>query len=467
MSFAPGLQVTLRAGEMPGHMPAHVDHLAGAREPAASIDGGPVDRAIARFGGAFRATSVYPARRALGHVGEQHVGYDDREHAHGLSRTVRVRVADASRVADAVAALRQLSVVEHVRPETLATTPAPVHHAQDLCDPVPAHALVRAGYAHTGEHGDERVRVAIIDSGVAMGHPELQRQLLAGYDTVDLGAGHIGDLELVGHSRGRDFNPRDEVGHGSHVAGVVGAQGYRMRRGVAGLSLLLPIRVLAAALAPGHSRPIGVGGLSDIDCGLKVACDLGARVFNMSFGTSEKSLDPDAPPPHAEVVRYAAERGVVLVAAMGNTGDDERLWPAAHPDVIAVGAVDGELRPSSFTTRGAHVALSAPGEHVWSLDLHGYRCSSGTSHAAPFVAGAAALLLSRAHRAGVQLGGAEVRRLLLDSVQARPPEGWNRAMGHGVLDVTAAVRAFDRALVTGSSASARSDASPQPVQVSA
>jgi subtilisin family serine protease len=439
-----GLQVTLRAGEMPSNVPTHVDTLAGAQEAAPRVDGGRLDATLARYAKRFRATSVYPARRAFGHIGSQHLGYDDLEHAHGLSRTLRVRLENGARVQDAVRALRDLAIVERVRPETLAMTPRPPAgtEAVDECTPVPGHAIVRSGHRMTGERGDERVRVGVVDSGVALGHPELQGLLLAGYDTVDLGFGHIGDLELIGNSRGRDFNPRDEVGHGSHVAGVIGAQGFRTRRGVADGALVLPIRVLAAAIAKGGRRPIGVGGLSDIDCGLKVACDLGAKVINMSFGTSEKNVDPEAPPPHDEVLRYAAERGVILVAAMGNTSEDERLWPAAHPDVIAVGAVDGDLRPCSFSTRGAHIALAAPGERIWSLDLHGYRCSTGTSHAAPFVAGAAALLVAIGRRRGLELNGSDVRRLVVETTQARPDDRWNRAMGHGVLDVAAAVKAL-------------------------
>lgn len=449
-----GLQVTLRAGEMPEHVPAHVDAVLGAAEPAAHLDGGSIDRVLARFG-AFQATNVYPARRSFGDVGSQNRHYDDCEHAHGLSRTVRVRLADASHVSRAIAALRDLAIVDHVRADVLATTLA-LHEPEPACASVHGRDLVRATSALTHERGDERVIVAVVDSGVSLGHPELRRKLLAGYDTVDLGYGRVGDLQLIGHSRGVDFNPRDEVGHGSHVAGIIGAQGYQMPRGIAGLSLIVPIRVLAAALAPGGKRPIGVGATSDIDCGLKVACDLGAKVINMSFGTGERSLDPDAPPPHGKVLRYASSLGIVLVAAMGNTSDEERLWPAAHPEVLAVGAVDANFRPTSFSTRGAHVALSAPGEQIYSLDLHGYRCSSGTSHSAPFVSGAAALLVSAGRRVGVELGGADVRRLLLANLQARPEGGWNDAMGHGVLDVAAALTAFRKERRTGTQANGMS-----------
>src|SRR4029079_18926873 len=227
----------------------------------------------------------------------------------------------------------------------------------------------------------------------------------------------IEEMQLVGDSHGADFNPRDEVGHGSHVGGVIGAQGFHAPRGLAGLSLMLPIRVLAAAAPRSGGHRVGVGALSDIDCGLKVACDLGADVMNMSFGTPASAVDAGAPPPHAEVVRYAAAAGCVLVAAAGTSGRDEAFYPAALPEVIAVASVDDELHPSTFSSRGPHIALAAPGERILSLGLHGLQRSTGTSHAAPFVAATAALLMARAGRANRKLDCAAVRHLLTTSAR--------------------------------------------------
>lgn len=431
------LQVRLRAGVAPG-LPAHVDVVIGACCHAPRIDGGPLDRALRRWGGAFRATSVYPARRSLLRAGTQHLGYDEREHALGLSRTLRVELAERGGQRNAVEALRDLAAVEVVRPETLAFTQASARMGRPVDA---ARAMVRADEALALEPGDERITVAIVDTGVALGHPELRRKLLAGYDTVDIASGSVGGLDLVGDLRGLDFTPRDDVGHGSHIAGVLAAQGFRVPRGLAGRSLALPIRVLAAALSRSSHRRVGVGVLSDIDCGIKVACDLGADVLNMSFGTPESLVDAGAPPPHAEVVRYAAAGGRVLVAAAGNNGREERFFPAALPEVIAVGAVDDAGLPSSFSTRGAHVALAAPGERVASIGLRGHKRATGTSHAAPFVAAAAALLLARARRRGVVIDGAAVRRLLMSSAQRVDADPM--AVGAGILDAEAALRAFD------------------------
>src|SRR5207248_2506907 len=186
-----------------------------------------------------------------------------------------------------------------------------------------------------------------------------------------------------------------EVGHGSHVGGIIGAHGWRLPPGVAGRSMLLPLRVLAAARDKKSNKLVGVGSLPDINAGLKVAVDMGADVLNLSFGTPASAV-PDGPPPHRDVIDYAVHYGCTLVAAMGNSGRQEAYYPAAYPEVIAVGSVDEAGKRSHFSTTGEHIALSAPGEQIVSAGRHGYESGSGTSYAAPFVSGAAALLIARA-----------------------------------------------------------------------
>src|SRR5262249_10478455 len=153
-----------------------------------------------------------------------------------------------------------------------------------------------------------------------------------------------------------------------------------------------------------------IGCQPDIDAGVKVGVDLGAWVMNASFGTPATSLDASAPPPHEKAVRYATQRGCALIAAAGNSGKPEVFYPAAFEDVICVTSVDHENRLSKFSTSGPHVALCAPGERIVSVARHGYQINSGTSFAAPFVTGAAALVLSRAMRKGRRLSPREVRQ---------------------------------------------------------
>lgn len=370
-----------------------------------------------------------------------------------MSRTYAVELAEPEGTADVLAALRDLQHVETAAVQLLSAAPmtvaSPRQPAAPAFDPAAArepHERIHAPQALALEPGDERVTTAVVDTGLVLGHPELQRKCLAGYDTVNLGMGRLnGDVKLLGDSRGNDYNPKDEVGHGSGVAGILGAQGWRLPKGVAGLSLLLPVRALAAAVGADNPKRVGIGALADISAGLKVAVDLGADVINMSFGTPETSTDPDAPKPHSRVVRYATELGCVLVAAAGNSGKQERFYPAALQEVIAVGSSGRDGRRSSFSTWGDHVDLCAPGERIITAALRGYQSSSGTSFAAPFVAGAAALLVSRARRAGRKLDGAAVRRLLTASAVSLGG-GVNPETGHGLLDMVAALRLLDAEL---------------------
>jgi subtilisin family serine protease len=439
---------TLRTGEALESVPAHLDLLSGAARAPSTLDGGPIDRALRHGGDGFRAVAVFHARRSFQKPGEQHVGYDELEERLGMSRTYRARLGDDASTEAVVDRLRALPAVESASVQSLTTAP----FSAVATEPPSADTLERALQAWEQVHarealelepGDERITVACVDTGVSIGHAELQRKLLAGYDTVDLGIGQIGrHMRLVGDSRGRDFSPLDDVGHGSHVAAVIGAQGWHMPKGVAGRALILPIRVLAAARPRPKASPVGVGTLPDIDAGMKVAVDLGAHVINMSFGTPAESIPEGAPTPHREVVEYATRYGCVLVAAAGNSGRRERFYPAALSEVIAVASVDGQGRRSAFSTWGDHIALAAPGEQVFSIGRRGYRAASGTSFASPFVAAAAALVIARARRRGTQPQPQQVRDVLLQTTR-KLGEGPSPETGRGLLDVAAAIRQVD------------------------
>jgi len=449
------LQITLRSGEALAHVPNHLDWLIGACRHASHLDDGKIDQILCNRGGGFRALSVYSAKRSLGRAGEQHLGYDDVEENLGMSRTYRIEIADAEKSQDVVDALRDLPKIESAVVQGLATTyplkaqaDAEKPDAKNLSkkDAYEAFEKIEGGAALKIEPGSESVTVGVVDTGIALGHSELQRRLLAGYDTVNLGMGKVGDdVRLVGDSRGSDFNPTDEVGHGCHVAGIIGAQGWRIPPGIGGRCLVLPIRVLAAAQTETRRKPMGIGGLSDINAGLKCCVDLGAKVINMSFGTPASTLRPDDPRPHAKIMRYADQRGCVLIAAAGNSGIEERYYPAALPEVICVGSVDKLNRRSSFSTFGDHVCLAAPGEKIVSTGLKGYMVSTGTSHAAPFVSGVAALLVSRARRFGRDLNGADVKRIFQASAISLNG-GFNRETGYGLLNAVSALRLLDREL---------------------
>src|SRR5262245_11914837 len=439
------LSLTRRSGVETGIVPAHLDCLSGAGRPSSCLDRGGIDAAVMKWAEGARFRRIFHAERSLGRPGEHHAGYSDEEEALGLSRSYQIELAQPEADTSLREALRDLASVEECQVQPLATAPldagAP-HRIVSRDQALQAQRRIRAPEAMAREPGDPMVTVAVVDTGVVVGHPELQRRCLAGYDTVDLGLGRINDnTRLIGDSRGWDYNPYDEVGHGCLVAGIIGARGFRVPPGLAGLALMLPMRVLAAArrdAAP--SRLIGVGALPDIDEGLKVAVDLGAVVINLSLGSPLDADDPHATPPHQAVARYAARRGCVLVAAAGNSGQAQPFYPAARPEVIAVGSVDAEGHRSRFSSWGPHIALCAPGEGIIGVSRHGYQASSGTSFASPFVAGAATMLASCARRMGMRLDGALAREMLCSTAQALPAP--REEVGAGLLDCAAALDAL-------------------------
>jgi subtilisin family serine protease len=197
--------------------------------------------------------------------------------------------------------------------------------------------------------------VAVLDTGVSAFAPELRGRLLPGADLVD-----------------GDGRPADANGHGTAVAATVAAACPSCR--------ILPVRVLSRA---------GTAPWSRVAAGIVWAADHGARVVNVSIAGSSGSMQL------RDAVAYAAKRGVVVVAAAGNTGETRPQYPAAYPTVLGVAATRGSGVLADWSARGSWVDLAAPGCGSLPLDPATHAWACGTSFAAPRVAGAAALLLSR------------------------------------------------------------------------
>jgi subtilisin family serine protease len=442
--------LTLQLGELPDHLPSLREVREEGAKPSDRIDGGVIDRLLAHHAGAGRTVRLHSARvtrkQRPGVPGPRR--FDDIEQLSGVARVLRIEVADDEGVPALVQALSQVNTVEHVSPDRICCTP--FHAATktvSVLDSVAARrprAMIRLSQALAVQPGDSSIVIGLADTGVAHQHEELVRRLRRGFNTVDMGDTSLGSMRPVGDHHYKNTDPDDEVGHGSGCAGILRANGRGVPAGAAGLCGLTPVRVLGVALQDG--RRVGVGSLSDIDGGMKRMIDLGARVINMSFGTPESELAETDPRPHDEVVRYALARGVILVAASGNSGATEHYYPAAHPGVIAVGAADDLRRPSRFSTRGDHVALCAPGRDIWTCDLQGYSCVSGTSFAAPFVTAACALLLAQAGARAWPLDPSLAREILMES--ARPFEEPEDGCGSGMLDIAAALAALNERIDT-------------------
>ena len=208
----------------------------------------------------------------------------------------------------------------------------------------------------------ETITIAVVDSGVCLEHPDLTGRFVPGYDFVEY-----------------DETPQDDFGHGCGVAGVIAANANNTE-GIAGIApnaVIMPLRVLDEN---------GLGSYSDIAAAMVFAVDNGAQVINLSLaGTSYSDALLDA-------VNYAAQNDVLVIAAAGNFGTDRPYFPAAFPSVVGVGSIDASLQRSSFSNFGNHITVQAPGRDILTTAIDGtYRLQTGTSFAAPQVAGVAAL----------------------------------------------------------------------------
>ena len=262
--------------------------------------------------------------------------------------------------------------------------------------------------------GRSEIVVAVIDTGILANHPDLAGQLVDGYDFVS-------NIESAMDGDGIDPDPRDpgsSLGgssssfHGTHVSGIVAARGNN-QIGVAGSaygSRVMPLRALGAN---------GEGTSYDIDQAVRYAAGLPndsgtvpqrrADVINLSLGGAPFTRGTQA---LYDAVNAA---GVVVVAAAGNEASSAPFFPASYDGVISVSAVDGQRRLASYSNIGPDIDVSAPGGDS-SIDFNGdgypdgvlstdgsvsdngidyvYTFLSGTSMAAPHVAGVVALMKS-------------------------------------------------------------------------
>jgi subtilisin family serine protease len=283
--------------------------------------------------------------------------------------------------------------------------------------------------------GSDSVVVAVVDSGVDLDHPDLHKRLLPGYNMVNLvGQSPPEDWKWDGHYQTRDANSQDEVGHGTHVAGIIAAM-TNNKIGVAGVtwfSKILPVRVLARMIRESDGAIVASGIASDIADGIRWAADHGAHVINLSLGSYQETFIQE------DAVKYARDKGCLVVAAMGNDGTDEPAFPAAFPDVVAVGAVDRLDRRAAWSNIGSHISLVAPGVDIFSTYLKDdYKSKDGTSMAAPHVSGAAALVKS----CNPSLTASEIAQILKDTAYTISQQVPDDQYGYGLVDACAAVEA--------------------------
>lgn len=262
--------------------------------------------------------------------------------------------------------------------------------------------------------GNPDVLVAVVDTGIDYKHPDLAAKLVKGYNVI---AGN--DQVTDGH------------GHGTHCTGIAGAltnNGVGMA-GIAPNNKFFGVKVLSDE---------GSGTTADVCNGIIKAADMGAKVISMSLGGSGgQQAKQDA-------VNYALGKDVAVVAAMGNNGQEVKMFPGACDGVISVGSTDQADKRSSFSNFGAWISVTAPGTKIWSTLPTGssqmgsmYGMASGTSMATPAVAGLAALVRSQFP----SLTQTQVKARIEATADDIGPKGFDKEYGHGRINVYKALSA--------------------------
>jgi len=370
------------------------------------------------------ATGTTPAQELVP-VG---VLIDDNGTSPGGIRVERVEVpaADADEVVEQLEGVAEVRVASVGRPVSIASDPlGPQQYGTNR---------IRANLLPSGVDGTG-MTVAIIDTGVSGSHPDLQPVLSDGRPRVASGAtflfGHPDDFTATGNV--------DPHGHGTHAAGVISAaRGNGV--GIAGLApgaQILPVRALGAD---------GAGNTVDLAIGIDWAYDRGADVISLSL--SGQGSDPLVRDLLARITTdwSRGKAPPVVIAAAGNAGmSSPVMYPAAYSSTIAVAASNSADDVASFSSRGAHINVAAPGVGIvstWPVGRAcpqrpavGYCTLNGTSMATPHVAAVVALL--RGREPG--LSAVAVRTRLESTAHDISILGRDRATGAGRIDAAAAV----------------------------
>lgn len=325
----------------------------------------------------------------------------------------RWRIPDSRTVASVVQELQGDVNVRFVQPNFRFITQ---QAAQAKASEPSQYAAVKLhlNEAHALAHG-EGVLIAVIDSGIDVSHPELSGVIAGTFDALK-----------------SDEKPHV---HGTGIAGAIAA--HSKLTGSAPSARILAIRAFGATGGSAESSTF------NILRSLEFAVSKGAQIINMSFaGPQDRLL--------ARALEGAAKRGIVLIAAAGNAGPKSPpLFPAADPNVIAVSATDANDRIFSASNRGGHVAIAAPGVDVLVPAPDGkYQVTSGTSFAAAYVSGLAALIIERKP----DITASALRETLMATARDLGPKGRDDQFGAGLADALGAVVAAGRQPVTEVSA---------------
>lgn len=265
---------------------------------------------------------------------------------------------------------------------------------------------INAVVAHHEGFKGEGIKIGIIDSGIDYTHGDLNV---------------VNGINFVEDSM--DYS--DDFGHGTAVAGIIGAlENSEGIIGVAPQSELYAIKVLDS---------IGNGFISDVVSGIEWAIRNELDIVNLSLSTNSDSKTL------SKAVKTADKNGILLVSSAGNEGYHSKgniTYPGAYKSVIAVGAIDNNNLRTSFSSVGKELEIMAPGASIYSTSINGqYNTYNGTSFAAPYIVGAAALIWE----ANPELDSKEVRKILNNTATDL---GDKYLFGNGLVDIQRAFNSF-------------------------
>jgi fibronectin type 3 domain-containing protein len=293
--------------------------------------------------------------------------------------------------------------------------------------------IIKANLAWDVYNPQSQRIIAIVDTGVTYTHPDLTNILLRDNTNTVIGW-NVQNLTA---------NANDDHGHGTHCAGIAAGE-INNGIGIAGIAgwnpaignsttfvKVMPVKVLDAS---------GSGTDINVADGITWAVDHGANIISMSLGSTGTSAALDT------AVQYAWNHGCVVVAAAGNNASNQLFYPAALNNVVSVASTDNADTLSYFSNYGSWVKVAAPGSSIYSTyPPSGYTTLSGTSMAAPHVAGVAALIWAHAP----QLNNAQISAILQSSTDSYTPYS-----GHTIATGAGRINAYKAIVATGGGTSA-------------
>ncbi|HSA02190.1 MAG TPA: S8 family serine peptidase, partial [Candidatus Paceibacterota bacterium] len=326
-------------------------------------------------------------------------------------------------IENVMASLERDPAVKTVSQNSISRSQAPAPYDDPSWPEQHGFFQIRVGEAHARATG-KGVRVAVIDSGLDLGHPEFM--------------GRVKPEDCFDAVRGNHTFSDLNDGHGTHVAGIIAATGNN-GQGIVGVAPDAEL-IIARSGGPSHTA------VDIVEC-INFAVARGARVINMSLGKAMNTPDGDLASTLFEqvAINAAVQKGATVVVSAMNDQQQGSPYalPGLLPNIIAVGAVDSRGRVADFSNLRPYVDVVAPGVDILSAwprhldDQSGYLRAQGTSMAAPHVAGVAALMLE----VNPDLTPCEVQAILEQMAQDLGTTGKDPRYGSGLVDAFAAVTA--------------------------